>query len=658
MAPDTSPTQPIDLREPNSLKEEMLKRLDSYASNELKRLLVDLLTRQRLGLYWERDVIEQDRAINDSHVFLELAEARKGESLSCGEGPYQNLIIEGDNFDALRLLRSTHAGRVRLILIDPPYNTGNKDFVYNDRFVRKDDRYRHSMWLDWLYRRLTLARDLLSQDGAILVCINDENRAKLELLMDEVFAGMRIGSFVWKTRSGTQSAGHAFSVDHEHVLIYGGPDFEFTGVAKDFKQYKETADDDRGPWKTGDLTKGHSWRDRPGTYYPVRNPESDIYYPCNPTRVWAYSTEQPTPQWKEALMRPRAKGKGKAAALKQIKKSRKPTMEEWIRQKKIVWPDPTTERVVTWNTREELIEAIRAGDVPRANRGRTPLLTEDLPDLDFWVGKKVSFERPWFKRHLRDVKSSTSIISSWIRGISEASDLADEDVAEVVTQRSGTSEDSVKEILGAQVFDFPKPPSLFREILRYATDTNDIVLDFFAGSGTLGQAVLELNAEDGGNRRFILASSTEATDTPSKNLCRDVCAERVRRIIEGYGEVEGIDGDFAYVRTVRVEPSDLIYEVTAERAWHTLSLLHTGTITPYTGSPVSWLASTHDTAVVLCFDTTEEALRQLAEITVSALLVYTDAPAAVINALPGRTVEAIDVFDAVRTAAFRPERRD
>jgi len=111
-----------------------------------------------------------------------------------------NLIIEGDNYDALRLLKATHAGKIRVIYIDPPYNTGNKDWVYNDRYVGANDRWRHSQWLEFLYRRLTLARDLLTTDGVILVSINDENRARLELLMDEVFPRQRLGSITRTAR--------------------------------------------------------------------------------------------------------------------------------------------------------------------------------------------------------------------------------------------------------------------------------------------------------------------------------------------------------------------------------------------------------------------------------------------------------------------------
>lgn len=638
MAPDVpiqTFTAPEAKPDAASLREQLLRNIDGYTSGEMKRLLVDLLTRQRLGLYWERDLVAQDRALNENHVILTL-DGGQGSGASCGAPPYRNLIIEGENFDALRLLRTTHKGRVRVILIDPPYNTGNKDFVYNDRFVRKNDAYRQSMWLDWLHRRLTLARDLLPKDGVILACINDENRAKLELLMDDVFAGMRIGSFVWKTRSGSNDSGDdSLSVDHEHILVYGGPDFEFTGASKDFRQYTNPDADPKGPWKTGDLTKGHSHRERPNAFYPLQNPATGVWYPCNPTRVWAYASE---------------------ARLKPGQKTRQPSMEEWIRQDKIVWPDPAAERTVVWESKEALLQAIDAGDVPTANRGRTPLLTRDLPGLDFWVGKPVSFERPWFRRHLADVKSATSLVSSWIRGVSEKAAPADEGVAEVVTQRSGTAEDSVKEILGHQAFSFPKPPSLFRELLRYATDPDDTVLDFFAGSGTTAQAVLALNAEDDGNRRFILVSSTEATrENPDRNLCRDVCAERVRRVIKGYRNVPGLGGDFGYLRAARIDPADLLLDLTAEAAWNTLCLRHAGVVAPFPGGPVARLPVDGETAVVLCFDTNEETIVQLEALENQAVIVYTDRPDRVAEALRGdRAVEVHDVFEAVRTTPALP----
>jgi adenine-specific DNA-methyltransferase len=159
--------------------ENLLAQLNDLNAQQLRRLLVEHLTRQKLGLYWEANAIERDAALNAnlvlprlvedwSHTPPPLAPPPLGEGnvhpLPAGEGWgggvfHRNLIIEGDNFDSLRLLKATHAGKIRVIYIDPPYNTGNKDWVYNDHYVGANDRWRHSQWLEFLYRRLTLARD-------------------------------------------------------------------------------------------------------------------------------------------------------------------------------------------------------------------------------------------------------------------------------------------------------------------------------------------------------------------------------------------------------------------------------------------------------------------------------------------------------------------
>ena len=174
-----------------SIPDELLKSLEHLSAPQLRRLLTEHLTKQKLGLYWESSAIARDAALNADIVLPRLVpDYSQGLEQVEGSGT-PNLIIEGDNFDSLRLLKSTHAGKIRVIYIDPPYNTGNKDWVYNDRYVGANDRWRHSQWLEFLYRRLLLARDLLTPDGVIMVSINDENRARLELLMDEVFPGRR-----------------------------------------------------------------------------------------------------------------------------------------------------------------------------------------------------------------------------------------------------------------------------------------------------------------------------------------------------------------------------------------------------------------------------------------------------------------------------------
>jgi adenine-specific DNA-methyltransferase len=485
-------------------KQSLLQSLDQLSAQELRRLLAEHLTRQKLGLYWERDAIEHDKALNANVVLPRLVPEWSHTPEGCTQ--HQNLIIEGDNFDSLRLLRSTHAGKVRVIYIDPPYNTGNKDWVYNDSYVGTNDRWRHSQWLEFLYQRLALARDLLTSDGVILVSINDENRAKLELLMDDVFPGRRLGTIVWRTRQGSNADQQCFlSVDHEHVLVYGNAGFAFNGFSKSYEMYSNPDNDPRGDWRTSDLTLGFSFKERPNLYYPLGDEKTGIYYPPNPDRIWVYASE---------------------ARLKPGQTLQAKSMEEFVRLGQILFPQD--QRVETWETLDDLLRAIDAGDVPKS--GKTPILRRDLPDLEQWVGKPVGFGRPQFKRYKADLRNQTQPLSSWIVPTFEEGTYEAETSLTSATNQEGARQ--IAQIFGDRAFNYAKPASLIKGLLSQATRADDIVLDFFAGSGTTGQVVMELNTEDGGHRRFILCSSTEATDKePAKNLCRDVCAERMRRVM-------------------------------------------------------------------------------------------------------------------------------
>jgi adenine-specific DNA-methyltransferase len=542
-----------------------------------------------------------------------------------------------ENFDALRLLRTTHAGKIRVILIDPPYNTGKKDFVYNDRYVREDDAYRHSLWLDWLHNRLKLARDLLAPDGVIFVCINDDNRAKLELLMDQVFAGMRIGSMVWRSRDSTSAKDRNFSDVHEHVLMYGGPQFSFQGSEKTQKKYKNPDNDPRGPWNTDPLTLGFDRFQRPNLFYPIQNPKTGRWYPCDPDRVWAYATE---------------------ARVDKTSTIRTETMEEWIRQEKIVFPISESEKVETWQTLEDLHAAIRRRHVPVTPKKKIPLLTEDTPDLAFWVGKPVGFGRPGFKKHWSDLRSHINPVSSWIARLNEDAD--DEEITVLRTKQAGEGTDALQDIFGKKTFSYPKPPSLITNLVRQASRPDDLVLDFFAGSGTTAEAVLKLNAEDKGNRRFILVSSTEASlENLGYNLCRDVCAERIRRVIQGYRGNKGFADNFAYLQTVKIDPSDLVLDLTPELAWNTLCLLHTGSIIPYPGRKVAPIQAADGAAILFCPDTDDETIRQVTDTNFMTLLIYSDRPETMAAALVDHErVEVRSIVQAVSTARIDTEMGD
>jgi len=534
------------------------EKYDGLSREDLIRLLErrEKEPRRRFGLVWEQDDLEREAALNADFVALE-----QDGALSCGGAPYRNLLIEGDNFDALRYLRMTHAGRVKCIYIDPPYNTGNRDFVYNDRFLDKDDAFRHSKWLEFMYRRLALARDLLRDDGAIFVHIGEEEMAHLTCLMDQLFPGMKVGTFVWKTRSGANdSKNYFFSQDHEYVLCYAGPGFSFEGDTKDTSAYKNPDNDPRGPWVSGDLASPKNRFERPNTYYPLHNPETGIWYPCNPDRVWAYASERYTTD-KTSL--------------------KAETIETLIREKKILWHDET--QYVMCANLDELYAAIENGTLPRH-------LRRDSPDLEFWVGKKIGLQMPRYKKHLAAIKRSEKPLSSWV--IPNAA-KKDERMAQVndtaESLRSGYTSDGtslVQDMLNNKDFPYPKPLSLVQALLAQATGPDDLVVDFFAGSGTTGHAVLALNAEDGGDRRFILVSCTEATAAePDKNVCRDITQRRLAAAVNGYTvhtkkgfkPVEGLGGGFAYLRARRVGIGEL-GALSADPVWLAVALFHFGMI--------------------------------------------------------------------------------
>lgn len=530
-------------------------KYDDLSKAQLIELLEKRDRTKKLGLVWERDELEADAAVDENFIVCQVV-----RELCDKPAPWRNLVIEGDNFDALRWLRMTHSGKVKCIYIDPPYNTGNKDWVYNDRYMDAENRFRQSTWLEFLYRRLVLARDLLSEDGVLLVSINDDQRALLEMLMDEALPGMRVGSLVWRTRSGGNEGGkHFFTDNHEHVLVFAKDGFRFGGTEKTFEMYRFW-DESRQDWyRLSDMTVSVGYRDpRAGKgYYPIQDPQTNTWYPCNPDAVWRYAS------------------KTLSGASARIKTK---FIEDWIELDQIKFPENPKVRV--WNTKEELLLAIEAGDVPSS--GRSPLLRKDLPDIDFWIGKQVGFGTPAFKRYKSDLRNATQPLSSWITPKSESKHTTQSEV-EIVSGTNDEGAKTVKDLFGEKAFNYAKPVSLIRELVRQSTGPGDLVLDFFAGSATTAQAVMELNAEDGGDRRFIMVSSTEKTeDEPEKNLCRDVTAERIRRLnANDDPKYADLAAGFAYLRTREILFEDLDYDLDPADAWTALEALHDLPLTPY-----------------------------------------------------------------------------
>lgn len=493
----------------------MTDNYEQYSREELLRLLRERDRKPKFGLLWERNEIEHDKSLNDDFVALDLE-----QGLSCGDAPFENLIIEGDNFDALRYLRMTHAGRVKCIYIDPPYNTGNRDFIYNDRFVDKEDAYRHSKWLEFMYRRLVLAKDLLADDGVIFVSIGEEETCHLKLLMDQTIGSQKfIGQLVWKSRQNKDNrTKNGVSIDHEYVFAYGNT---VRGVRRNEEQFGNPDKDPRGYWTSGNMVGLADEEARPNLHYELIDPATGNNY-GKPRQGWRFDRNR---------------------------------MAQMIAEGRILWP-------------------IKPNGRPRQ------------------------------KVFLKEMKSEFTGYSSMI--------------GEGIFTYHGTRE--LDDVFDARPFDFPKPSTLIKELIEQATQPNDLVLDFFAGSGTTAHAVMKLNAEDGGKRRFILVSSTEATnEEPDKNLCRDVCAERVRRIAQGYtnkkGEtVEGLGGSFAYLRTKRIPVSRVFNDIQHEQVWRALQLIHGVPLADYeTGAPVQ-LAGNADDWLMYVPKLSEAVLKEVARV--------------------------------------------
>lgn len=349
-----------------------------------------------------------------------------------------NLIIHGDNLHALKALLPLYAGKVDCIYIDPPYNTGEQTWEYNDNVnspiiqqwlrenpVNSEDMLRHDKWCCMLWTRLILLRQLLKDTGMIFVSINDIEASNLRLLMDEIFGESQfICQLVWKSRLNKDNRKHSgVSVDHEYVFAYGK---QVRGDDRITSQYSNPDGDPRGDWTSGNMVGLATKEERPNLHYDLIHPKTKVNYGC-PKQGWRYEPE---------------------------------TMAKLIADKRVLFPATAD------------------------GRPREKVFLEELPD--------------------------TTNISSII--------------GEGIYTKDGTQE--VESIFGSRQFKFPKPSILIKEILLQGCPKDGIVLDSFAGSGTTGHAVLSLNRDDNGNRKFILVECEDYAD--------ELTAERVRRVIKGY----------------------------------------------------------------------------------------------------------------------------
>ncbi|MFH1052259.1 MAG: site-specific DNA-methyltransferase [bacterium] len=385
-----------------------------------------------------------------------------------------NIFIEGENLEVLKVLQKAYFGKIKCIIIDPPYNTGNDSFIYPDRFSESKEEYMkrvgdkdeegflmkeglfrknskengqyHSNWLSMMYPRLFLARNLLRDDGVIFVHIDDNEVHNLRLLMNEIFGEENfISQITWEKRYGRSNDQKFFSSVIDYVLLYR-KSFTLSNLKEPREEssnqiYTNPDNDKRGAWTSVSFVSQRTKEERPNLSYKITNPFTNEEF------------EHPINSWKFSQTK----------------------FIEMVNDNRLYW------------------------------------------------GKDGKQKQPRIKRFLSELPEGLVPVNLWKH-------------QEVGTGEIGTKE--VDALLGKEIFTFPKPSTLLKKMLSIGLESDDIVIDFFAGSGSTAHAVLELNKEDKGNRKFILVQLPEKTDESTEakksgyNTIADISKERIRRVIK------------------------------------------------------------------------------------------------------------------------------
>lgn len=412
----------------------------------------------------------------------------------------ENLYIEGDNLEVLKILQESYFGKIKMIYIDPPYNTGN-DFVYKDNFDKDKEtelfesgqvdeynqrlvanpeasgRY-HSDWLSMMYPRLKLARNLLTDDGVIFISIDDNEVHNLRKVCDEVFGENGFaGLFPWRKRTAKSDVPYGISQDYEWLLCYAKSFGFIAGLEGGTRKYFETDDIPNEAWRIHDLTKQTSSAERPNSFFTMINPKTGEKYPANPNRTWAITEE---------------------------------SFKKYLAENRIVFPG----------------------------------------DYEF-----LNISKPAFRYFKKD-----DMLKAGERfGYIPVSTKLPDDV--------GMSQDGTKDfdqLFRSKAFNFPKPVSIIKYAVKLATNfsKDSIILDFFSGSATTAHAVMQLNTEDRGNRKYIMVQLPEQTDEKSeaykagyKNIC-EIGKERIRRAGKKIKEETNADIDYGF-RVYRLDSSNM-----------------------------------------------------------------------------------------------------
>lgn len=467
---------------------------DKYADYSREQLLAEinrLKKNKKYGLVWER---KKEQVIENFEIQQPYLQEVTEKRIENAPGEPTNLIIEGDNFEALSILNYTHAGKVDVIYIDPPYNTGNKDFIYNDNYVDSEDEFRHSKWLSFMEPRLKLAKNLLKDDGVIFISIDDNEQAALRALCDEIFGGEHfVQLFIWHKKTQPSFLSKQVANVTEYVLCYRRMEpLALKGGVTDIDKAVELIN----------LTNQESERVLPKDNVIIRN-ESFM----GEVNAGVYGN-----------------GKLQNILMNDIEvRNGKPLQD--IRVKgRFKWSQEKID--------EEILD------------GATIFI------------KTLSTFRPTLKRNngLQNIKPPISLLSKYLNGVATNTDASNE----------------LKDIFnGISPMDFPKPSGLIEYLVNAKTYNapNSLILDFFAGSGTTGQAVLELNKEDGGHRQFILCTNNGDKGPDSVKIAEDITYPRIKTVITGERQdgSKYSDGIPANLRYYKIEHKEKKASIDANR---------------------------------------------------------------------------------------------
>jgi adenine-specific DNA-methyltransferase len=468
------------------------KKLEEYSKDELIYAVKHLRRNKKFGLVWEEN-IKPETVVIQCQNELPVLEEVTSLAISKSPGAPTNLIIEGDNYHSLSVLNYTHKGKIDVIYIDPPYNTGKQDFKYNDKWVDEEDSYRHSKWLAFMNRRLRLAYNLLSTNGIMVISIDDNEMAPLKLLCDEIFGEKnRLSTHHIQVRYGNKSLNERkdFQELIEYALIYT--------KNKNFSANKPLEDYDLSKFnlEIKELTK-------PDKTLVINGKKVDVF------RAGSYSIEK--------------KGGGNIDLFK----------ETWL-------SGSIYSGTGHGKTYQKIIEP-RVDEDGLSTLYKIYGLGEDGLGYRYMINpqRQSSSRGKMFTKVPTDKRLSI-----------ESGDM---DTAKPIINFYDFSPDfgNIRHEGGVAFNSGKKPVKMLKQLINYHKKKNAIVLDFFAGSGSTAQAVLALNEEDGGIRKFIVATNNEG------KIASDITYPRIKNVINGYNGTPGIPSNVRYFKTAFVPKSNV-----------------------------------------------------------------------------------------------------